>query len=115
MGRIIRFYRTSSNKCPLVEFLDSLPEKTLVKVLAVFTLVEDLERVPIKFFRKLAETKLYEIRVEWQSDIYRFPCFFYINDVIVLTHGFQKKKAKTPAKEIEKAEKYRDDFFRRNR
>jgi phage-related protein len=33
----------------------------------------------------------------------------------MLTHRFQKKKTKTPGKEIEKAEKYLEDFMRRNR
>jgi len=97
------------------EFLDSLSEKTIVKVLAVFKLVEDMEVIPVKFFNKLSGTKLYEVRVEWQSNIYRFPCFFYKDDLILLTHGFQKKKTKTPAKEIEKAENYREDFIRRNK
>src|SRR6056297_2086481 len=115
MSRIIKFYRTSSKKCPLEEFLDSLSEKTLIKIVAVFKLVEDMEVIPVKFFKKLSGTKLYEIRVEWQSNIYRFPCFFYKNDLILLTHGFQKKKAKTPAKEIEKAENYREKFIRRNK
>ena len=115
MSRIIKFYRTSSKKCPLEEFLDSLSEKTLIKIVAVFKLVEDMEVIPVKFFKKLSGTKLYEIRVEWQSNIYRFPCFFHKNDVIILTHGFQKKKVKTPVKEIEKAEAYRRDYLRRNK
>jgi len=33
-------------------------------------LVEDMEVIPVKFFRKLSGTKLYEIRVEWKSNIY---------------------------------------------
>ena len=115
MSRIVKFYRTSSKKCPLEEFLDSLSEKTIVKVLAVFKLVEDMEVIPVKFFKKLSGTKLYEIRVEWQSNIYRFPCFFHKDDVIILTHGFQKKKVMTPLKEIDKAETYRRDYLRRNK
>ena len=111
MKRIIKFYRTSSNKCPTEEFLNELSEKVIIKVLAVFKLVEELEVIPVKFFKKLSGTKLYEVRVEWQSNIYRFPCFFYKDDLIILTHGFHKKKSKTPAKEIEKAEAYRQDYM----
>ena len=72
------------------EFLDLLSEKTIVKVLAVFKLVEDMEVIPGKFFKKLPGTKLYQIGVEWQSNIYRFPCFFHKNDVIILTHGLKR-------------------------
>ena len=100
---------------PSRRFLDSLSDDLLTKVLAVFKLVENLDIVPIKFFKKLTGTKLYEFRVEWKSNIYRFPCFFYKNHVVILTHGFQKKKMKTPTKELEKARKYRDDFLRRNK
>lgn len=115
MNRIIKFYKTTSSKCPTEEFLDSLSEKVIIKVLAVFQLVEDLEAIPNKFFKKLTGTKLYEIRVEWQSNIYRFPCFFHQSDLIILTHGFHKKKTKTPTKELEKAERYRKDYLRRNK
>ncbi len=115
MRRAIKFYRSSSTKCPTEEFLETLPEKVIVKVLAVFKLVEELEVIPIKFFKKLSGTKLYEVRVEWQSNIYRFPCFFYKDDIIILTHGFQKKKTKTSAKEIQKAEAYWQDYMRRNK
>jgi len=87
----------------------------LAKITAVFKLVENLDVVPVKFFKKLSGTKLFEIRVEWQSNIYRFPCFFHKNHLVILTHGFQKKKMKTPVKELDKARKYRDDFLRRNK
>lgn len=115
MKRIIKFYRKSDNKCPVEDFLSSLSDDLQIKITAVFKLVENLEIVPIKFFKKLSGTKLFEIRVEWQSNIYRFPCFFHKNSLVILTHGFQKKKQKTPVKEIEKARKYRDDFMRRNK
>ncbi len=115
MKRIIKFYTKADNKCPVEDFLDSLSDDLLEKITAVFKLVENLDMVPTKFFKKLSGTKLFEIRVEWQSNIYRFPCFFHKNSLVILTHGFQKKKQKTPAKELEKAKKYRDDFLRRSK
>ena len=33
---------------------------------------------------------------------------------VILTHGFIKKTQKTPQNEIEKAEKYKDDFIKRS-
>ena len=115
MKRSIKFYRKVDNKCPVEDFLDSLSDDLLAKITAVFKLVENLDLVPVKFFKKLSGTKLFEIRVEWQSNIYRFPCFFHKNHLVILTHGFQKKKIKTPVKELDKARKYRDDFLRRNK
>jgi len=115
MKRFIKFYRKVDNKCPVEDFLDSLSDDLLAKITAVFQLVENLDFVPVKFFKKLSGTKLFEIRVEWQSNIYRFPCFLHKNHLVILTHGFQKKKMKTPTKELDKARKYRDDFLRRNK
>lgn len=115
MKRILEFYITVDSRCPVEDFLDSLSTALLTKIVAVFKLVENLDMVPAKFFKKLKGTKLYEIRVEWQSNIYRFPCFFQRNSIIIVTHGFQKKKMKTPTKELDKAKKYREDFLRRNK
>ncbi|MDA3957058.1 MAG: type II toxin-antitoxin system RelE/ParE family toxin [Oceanispirochaeta sp.] len=107
-------YRTNTGKCPLEQFLDSRNDLTQIKILAVFRLVQESEQIPVSFFKKLKGTKLYEIRVEWQSNIYRFPCFFHKDGLVVLTHGFVKKTPKTPKNEITKAENYRRDYQRRN-
>jgi len=48
MKRVIKFYRNSSDRCPTEEFLDTLSEKVLIKVLAVFKLVEELEVIPVR-------------------------------------------------------------------
>ena len=39
--------------------------------------------------------------------------FFYDGQDIILTNGFIKKTKTTPPNEIEKAKKYRDDYFER--
>ena len=54
---------------------------------------------------------LYEIRVEYQSNIYRIFCFFDQGKLVVLLNGFQKKTKKTPKKEIEMAEKLKKEYF----
>jgi len=113
MKRNIEFYRTESGKCPTEEFLEVQNEKTLIKILSTFKLVEQLDNVPKKFYKKITGTKLFEIRVEWQSNIYRFPCFNHNNKLVVTTHGFQKKTQKLPKKEIDKAIKYMEDYLRR--
>ena len=56
-------------------------------------------------------TGLYEIRVEVGSDIYRVFSFFDKGRLIILLNGFQKKSQKTPANEIELAEKLKKQYF----
>ena len=54
---------------------------------------------------------LYEIRVEFESDIYRIFCCFDKGNLVVLFNAFQKKTQKTPKKEIELALKLKDEYF----
>jgi phage-related protein len=54
---------------------------------------------------------LFEIRVEFQSNIYRIFCCFDEGNLVILFNGFQKKSQKTPKKEIEKALRLKDEYF----
>jgi len=113
MSRTVTFYRTVDGKCPIQEFLDSLPGKVAQKIVWVLRLLEDIDRVPASYFKKLAGTEdIWECRIQFGSNAYRIFCFF-LNNSIVLTHGFVKKSQKTPAREIERAEVYRRDFLKR--
>ncbi|MEW5814475.1 MAG: type II toxin-antitoxin system RelE/ParE family toxin, partial [Spirochaetota bacterium] len=84
MKRTIIFYRTESSKCPVEEFLDSLPGKVLHKTLAVFMTVENQDFISAKFFKKLKNTNLWEIRIQYESSIYRYLCFQVHAALIVL-------------------------------
>lgn len=71
-----------------------------------------LDRIPAKFFKSIEGIKgLYEIRVEYKSNIYRIFCCFDKGNLVVLFNGFQKKTQKTPSKELEKAEKLMIEYF----
>ena len=71
-----------------------------------------MERVPEKFLKHLEGTDgLFEVRVEYQSYIYRIFCCFDEGKLVVLFNGFQKKTQKIPKKEIEKAERLMKEYF----
>lgn len=57
------------------------------------------------------EEGLYEIRVEFESNIYRIFCCFDQGDLILLFNGFQKKSQKTPRKEIRLARTLKNEYF----
>jgi phage-related protein len=87
-----------------IEFYQSQNDKVKGKIQYVFELLKQVDRVPEKFLKHLTGTNgLYEIRIEYQSNIYRVFCCFAEGKLIVLFNGFQKKSQKTPKKEIEKA------------
>ena len=113
MNRTVLFYRTVDGKCPVQEFQDFLPGRVAQKIVWVLRLLEDMDIVPASYFKKLAGTEdIWECRIQFGSNAYRI-FFFFLNNSVVLTHGFVKKSQKTPAREIERAEAYRRDFFKR--
>jgi phage-related protein len=114
--RAVIFYKTLDGKCPTQDFLDSLQGKVAQKITWVLCILEDLDVIPSTYFKKLTASEgIWECRVQFGSNAYRLLCFFADNSTIVLTHGFIKKSQKTPRKEIEKAEFYRQDFLMRRR
>ena len=113
--REILFYRTKSDECPIEDFLDTLDGKQAQKVAWVMQAVEELEKVPTTYLKKLVNTKgIWEIRVQMGSNIFRFLGFFNQGDFIVLTNGFQKKTQKTPKSEILLSEQRKKDYLERN-
>ncbi len=112
--REIVFYRTSSGKCPVEEFLDSLPAKEARKVTWVLRLIEDLPRIPRQYLKKLTNTDdIWEVRISIAGNMFRILGFWDGPRLIVLTHAFQKKTRKTPRQAIKIAEARKSDYLRR--
>ena len=94
------------------DFYSKLEKEVQEKVDWVFQMVKAVEQIPKKFFQHLETTDgIYEIRVEFESNIYRIFCFFDEGHLIVLINSFQKKSQKTPKKEIELAKKLKKQYF----
>jgi phage-related protein len=105
--RIIRFYNHHFN-----EFYLAQTEKVRKKILQTLVWIETLDIVPITILRSIESVKgLYEIRVEFSSNIFRIFCCFDEGSLIVLFNGFQKKTQKTPSNEIEKAKRLMKEYF----
>ena len=83
------------------------------KINFVLKLVESQRMIPKKFFRIIEGSDgIYEIRVEFESNIYRIFCCMDDGAVLVLFHGFQKKTQKTPQKAIKRAEAIKKEYFK---
>ena len=94
------------------EFFEALNDKTKGKVDEVLYMITILERIPTKFFKNIKGIKdLYEIRIEYDSNIYRIFCCLDKGKLVVLFNGFQKKSQKTPKKELRRAEKIMKEYF----
>ncbi|WP_317246726.1 type II toxin-antitoxin system RelE/ParE family toxin [Pontibacter sp. E15-1] len=76
-------------------------------------LIKQVERVPVKFLAPMSGYEgLYEVKVEYQSNIYRIFCCFDEGRLVVLFNGFQKKTQKTPKEQVEKAMRLKIEYFR---
>jgi phage-related protein len=114
MSKEIRFYRTDAGSSPVEEFIDSLTGKQAQKVVWVLSLIEELDTVPVRYFKKLVNTDdLWEVRIDSGSNTFRVIGFLDERHYVVLVHGFQKKSQKTPKHAIDLAQKRKKDYFRR--
>jgi phage-related protein len=94
------------------DFFDPLAEKVKDKIDEVLFMITILERVPKKFFKSIEGVKgLFEIRIEYESNIYRIFRCFDKGKLVVLFNGFQKKTQKTPSKELNKAINIMEEYF----
>ncbi|XZF62079.1 MAG: type II toxin-antitoxin system RelE/ParE family toxin [Gloeotrichia echinulata DVL01] len=112
--REIIFYRTDTDKCPVEEFIDSLSGKQAQKVLWVLRLIQELDKVPNQYFKKLVNTDdIWEVRVQVGNNAFRLLGFFDDDNLVIVTNGFAKKTQKTPSQQIELAEQRKRDYLNR--
>ena len=104
------FYTTEDGESPVAEFLDGLDRKThgrFVWSIEQLRLRNVHARAPLV---RHIEGKLWELREESQTNIFRLLYFFFTGRKIVFLHGFQKKTQKIPIREIETALSRMDDL-----
>jgi phage-related protein len=92
------------------DFTKTLNNKELLKLKYILSLLENSDRMPVKFI-KFIRDGLYELRMEYNGNIFRIFFIFDDGQVVVLFNGFQKKTQKTPDNEINKALKIKEDYY----
>ena len=92
-------------------FMASLSERVQEKIQYGLLLLKQQERLPTKFIKKVHKEGLFELRTEYESNIYRVFFIFDEGKVVVLFNGFQKKTQKTPRAEIEKALRIKTAYY----
>jgi len=92
------------------DFMGKLTNKEQQKVDYLLTLLRTQDRLPIKFI-KLIRDGVYELRIEYNSTIYRIFFIFDEDKIVVLFNGFHKKTQKTPQNEITKAITIKEEYY----
>ena len=105
--REIKFYKHYFN-----EFFVAQTDKVRRKIAQTLVWIQAIDRLPVSILKSIEGKKgLYEIRVEYAGNIYRVFCCFDEGSLVILFNGFQKKTQKTPASEIDKAERLMKEYF----
>lgn len=111
MTRTILFYEEH-----FIRFYREQDQKVKDKIQYVLELIKQVDRIPEKFLKHLTGTEgLYEIRIEYQSNIYRIFCCFDEGKLVILFNGFQKKTQKTPRNEIERGIELMNKYFQQKK
>lgn len=91
-------------------FIERLTIKEQQKVKYGLLLLKSLDKIPTKFVKYVREG-IYELRTEYNGNIFRVFFIFDDGNIVVLFNGFQKKTQKTPEKEINQAIKIKERYY----
>jgi phage-related protein len=108
--RVVLF-REVDGSVPILEWLEGIPEKVQDKC---FVRIERLAELGHELRRPLADflrDDIHELRARHLGVNYRLLYFFHGKEAVVLSHGFSKKQAKVPKRELELAIKRKRIFL----
>jgi phage-related protein len=99
----VEFYQFPNGNSPALDWYLDQEAPIKAKFARIFELLQEHGISVGKPYVAPLEDKLYEIRVEYDTNIYRTIYFAYTGRRFILLHGFQKKTQKTPKKELDLA------------
>jgi phage-related protein len=107
-GRMTVLAVVRNGTCLAVDYLKSLQDPQRKKVLALLSRTASRGSPPPN---REKFDKLEGPLNEFKSFQVRFPCFYDGPGRIVITHGFTKKRNRTPKEEIERALRLRAEYL----
>ena len=96
------FYKEDDGSVPILEWLDSLPERALDKRVVRIERLRELGHELRRPEADLLRNGIHELRVRLQHVNYRILYFFHGNVAAVVSHGLMKEE-KVPRTEIDLA------------
>jgi phage-related protein len=100
---VIEYYVEDNGRVPVREFLQSVDKETYARFLWSLAQVRIRNIMAREPLVRHIEGKIWEIREESHTNIYRILYFFSSGKRMILLHGFTKKTQKLPGKELEMA------------
>ena len=95
-----------------IQFLNTLDIKVKDKIL--YDIMQSQYEINNELFKKLTDN-IWEFRTRYQGIAYRLLAFWDKDTkaLVIATHGFIKKKQKTPPNEIKRAEDLMKKYYER--
>lgn len=95
-----------------IQFLNTLDIKVKDKIL--YDIMKSQYEINNELFKKLTDN-IWEFRTRYQGMAYRLLAFWDkdMKALVIATHGFIKKKQKTPSNEIKRAEDLMKKYYER--
>lgn len=113
MSYAVEYFERPDGSRPAEEFILEQDFKMQAKLFMALEFLEERGPMLREPFSKPLGEGVFEIRAKQGSDISRVLYFFVVGKKVILTNGFVKKTQKMPAREIEKAKKYRAEYLNR--
>lgn len=113
-GFRIVIYEKENGSRPFYDFIENLDISTKADIFYSIDMLKEKGnsiRAPLS---KKIDKCIFELRIKNKVNNCRILYFFCINRTIVITNGFIKKSNRTPKVELDKANRYMNDWIRRN-
>jgi phage-related protein len=111
------YYEKENGENPVFEFIASLNPKQRAKALWEIRLLAEHGTMLHEPYAKSVKGEkykgLFELRVQQGNDLSRIFYFLPLGNTFVLLHGFVKKTAKTPSRELDTAFRHMQNYLRR--
>ncbi len=90
----VNYYRLENGAAPWKQFIDGLNPKMQAKAMYSLALLEEFGNQLREPFSKPIGDGIFELRIKFSSDITRIFYFFVVDNKIILTNGFIKRRLK---------------------
>jgi phage-related protein len=107
---VIEFYQDARRHRPVEAWLDGLDAKDRARVRRTLNLLADHGTQLGMPYSRHVHGKIWELRIAAGRHDYRVLYFAFVGQCFVLLHAFAKQTAKTPAQELEIAERRMADY-----
>lgn len=105
----IEWYFDSHETSSALEYFNELPQSKKKKLVHLFFLLGDTGKIFNKEQFRHEDDQIYAFKTHPD----RFLCFFFEGAKVIITNAYEKKAAKMPPKEKQRALKAREDYRKR--